>query len=216
MYKIFKHRKLPCIPCSGKRILSCNDTTFFLHFFSFYNAIFFHSGYVIDQTSATKLRYWRSSAFYREPWLATPAIARHIGLLLNHLCPGWRFCAAQFSSKKISYNQGRRQRGASGARPSIWNLCPPFHVWPLVAAYIQYSTLKMWSPLQVFGPSYWFGPPAAKSWQRACLQYILTTCPCFDNFEFDIFDGSGPQSHFIMSVTIAVGFDHFPQCIRLS
>jgi len=37
MHKIFKHRKLPRIPCLGKRILSCNDTTFVLHF---YKAIF--------------------------------------------------------------------------------------------------------------------------------------------------------------------------------
>jgi len=32
---------------------------------------------------------------------------------------------------------------------------------------------------------------------------ILTTIPCFDNFEFDIFDG-GSQCHFITSVTIAI------------
>jgi len=36
------------------------------------------------------------------------------------------------------------------------------------------------------------------------VSYILTTCPCFDNFEFDIFDAGGPQCHFITSVTIAV------------
>jgi len=50
---------------------------------------------------------------------------------------------------------------------------------------------------------------------ESILQFILTTCPCFDNFEFDIFDVGGPQSHFIMSVTIAVGFEHF-QRIGLS
>ena len=33
---------------------------------------------------------------------------------------------------------------------------------------------------------------------------ILTTCPYFDNLEFDIFDTGGPQCHFITSVTIAV------------
>jgi len=38
---------------------------------------------------------------------------------------------------------------------------------------------------------------------------IITTCPYFDNFEFDIFDVGGPQSHFILSVTIAVAFEHF-------
>jgi len=44
---------------------------------------------------------------------------------------------------------------------------------------------------------------------------ILTTCPCFDNLEFDIFDAGGPQYHFITSVTIAVRFAHF-QYISLS
>jgi len=50
MYKIIKHCKLSCIPGLGTHILSCNDTTFFLHFFSFFcfcNETFFHSGYVI-------------------------------------------------------------------------------------------------------------------------------------------------------------------------
>jgi len=36
------------------------------------------------------------------------------------------------------------------------------------------------------------------------ISYILTTSPCFDNLEFDIFDAGGPQLHFIKSVTIAV------------
>ena len=35
------------------------------------------------------------------------------------------------------------------------------------------------------------------------VTYLQTTCPCFDNLEFDIFDASGPQCHFITSVTIA-------------
>jgi len=34
--------------------------------------------------------------------------------------------------------------------------------------------------------------------------YILTTCPDFDDLEFDIFVAGGPQCHFITSVTIAV------------
>jgi len=33
---------------------------------------------------------------------------------------------------------------------------------------------------------------------------MLTTCPYFDNLEFDIFDAGGPQCYFITSVTIAV------------
>jgi len=42
---------------------------------------------------------------------------------------------------------------------------------------------------------------------RCCKSklYMLTTCPCFDNFQFDIFDAGGPQGHFITSVTIAIG-----------
>jgi len=32
----------------------------------------------------------------------------------------------------------------------------------------------------------------------------LTTCPYFDNREFDIFDAGSPPCHFITSVTIAV------------
>jgi len=38
------------------------------------------------------------------------------------------------------------------------------------------------------------------------LSYILTTCPCFDNLDFDIIDAGGPQPqcHFITSVTMVV------------
>jgi len=32
----------------------------------------------------------------------------------------------------------------------------------------------------------------------------MTTCPYFDNVEFDIFDAGGAQCHFITSVAIAV------------
>ena len=47
----------------GKRILICNDTLFFLCFFSVYsfcNATFFHSSYVIKPSQP-------SSAFYKVP-----------------------------------------------------------------------------------------------------------------------------------------------------
>ena len=47
----------------GKHILSCNDTTFILHFFSFFcfcNATFFYSGYVIKPLQP-------SSAIYGAP-----------------------------------------------------------------------------------------------------------------------------------------------------
>jgi len=36
------------------------------------------------------------------------------------------------------------------------------------------------------------------------VSYMLTTCPCFGNLEFDIFDAGGPQCDFIRSVIIAV------------
>jgi len=32
----------------------------------------------------------------------------------------------------------------------------------------------------------------------------MTSYPCFDNLEFDIFDAGGHQFHFVMSVIIAV------------
>jgi len=36
------------------------------------------------------------------------------------------------------------------------------------------------------------------------VSYILTTCPYFDNLEFDSFDVGGPQCHFITSFAMAV------------
>jgi len=54
----------------------------------------------------------------------------------------------------------------------------------------------MSNPRAACGPVYVFA--AVK------VAYILTTCACFDNLEFDIFDAGGPQCHFITSVTIAV------------
>jgi len=39
---------------------------------------------------------------------------------------------------------------------------------------------------------------------------MLTTCPYFDNLEFDIFVTGGPQCHLIASVTIAVGIRTLP------
>jgi len=37
------------------------------------------------------------------------------------------------------------------------------------------------------------------------VSYILTTCSCFLNFEFDIFDAGGSQCDFITSVTMTIG-----------
>ena len=36
------------------------------------------------------------------------------------------------------------------------------------------------------------------------VSYILTTCPYFDNLEFDIFDAGGPQCYFVTSFTMAI------------
>jgi len=36
------------------------------------------------------------------------------------------------------------------------------------------------------------------------MTYILTTCPYFDNLEFDSFDAGGHQGHFITFVNIAL------------
>jgi len=63
MYKIFNIANFHVFHVWGKRILSCNDTTLFLHFFSFFwfcNATFFHSVYVIKPPQP-------SSAIYGAP-----------------------------------------------------------------------------------------------------------------------------------------------------
>jgi len=50
--------------------------------------------------------------------------------------------------------------GASGARtPHLKSVPPHFTFGPLVAAYIQYCILKMWSPLLVLAPPSGFWPP---------------------------------------------------------
>jgi len=48
------------------------------------------------------------------------------------------------------------------------------------------------------------GPAKVLAVVKVSYIYILTTCPYFDNLEFDIFDAGGPQCHFITSITIAV------------
>ena len=35
------------------------------------------------------------------------------------------------------------------------------------------------------------------------VSYLLTSCSCSDNLDFDIFEASGLQCHFIASVTVA-------------
>ena len=79
---------------------------------------------------------------------------------------------SQGDNSKCSTRHGRRQRGASGARPPHMKSVPPlFHVW--LAAYIQYCIFKMWPPLLVFWPSICFlARPAAKFWRQACNQRL--------------------------------------------
>ena len=69
MCKIFKHRKLPCIPCLGETHIKLQWYNIFPQLF-FLFLILQHNFFRLrlrHQTSATKLRYWRSSAFYRQP-----------------------------------------------------------------------------------------------------------------------------------------------------
>jgi len=79
-----------------------------------------------------------------------PAIARHIGLILNHLC------------------------STHGCRSQ----CGP------VKGFVQ--------------------PSLGLRCSKSILQCILTTCPCFDNFEAIIFNAGVFLCHFIMSVITAV------------
>ena len=69
MYKVFKHRKLPCIPCFGEMHIK-------LHWYKFFRSLFFiffllqRNFYPLrlhHQTSTIKHRYSRSSDFYRAP-----------------------------------------------------------------------------------------------------------------------------------------------------
>ena len=66
IYKILNIANFHAFHVWGKRILSCNDTTFILHFFSFCNATFFHSGYVIKppQPSSTELRLLQATNYW--------------------------------------------------------------------------------------------------------------------------------------------------------
>jgi len=42
------------------------------------------------------------------------------------------------------------------------------------------------------------------------VSYILRSCSCFDNLEFDLFEASGLQCHFITSVTVAYRIPKLP------
>jgi len=58
-------------------------------------------------------------------------------------------------------------------------------------------------PWAACGPGEGFVRPSL-DFHCSTSNYILTTCPYFDNLKFEIFDVGCPQCHFIMSVTIAV------------
>jgi len=74
--------------------------------------------------------------------------------------PIWNRCPP--GATFIQYCQGRRQRGASGARPLNLKSVPHhFTFGPLVAAYIQYSIFKMWL-------HFWFLAPPSDFWPPCC------------------------------------------------
>ena len=60
----------------GKRILSCSGTTFFLYFFSFCNATFFHAGYIIKPPQPSSAIYG-ASPFTRHP-LVIDLLREHV------------------------------------------------------------------------------------------------------------------------------------------
>jgi len=65
IYKIFKHRKLPCIPCLGETHIKLQWYPSLFFFFCFATQLF--STPVRHLACTTKLRYLRSSAFCRQP-----------------------------------------------------------------------------------------------------------------------------------------------------
>jgi len=53
--------------------------------------------------------------------------------------------------------------------PPIWNRCPPFHVWSLGCCIHPILYLKIVTHPSGFWPLHLVsGPPAVKSWRRAC------------------------------------------------
>jgi len=73
-------------------------------------------------------------------------------------------------SNSCMCGSGRSPAGRPVVPGPPFEICAPhFTFGPLVAAYIQYNIFKMWPPLLVFGPSFWFlAPFAAIFWRRAC------------------------------------------------
>ena len=76
--------------------------------------------------------------------------------------------AVSFLQLRLGHYRAVASGGPVVLGSPIWNLLPHFTFGSLVAAYIQFSILKMWPTFLGFGPSFWFlVPPAAKSWRRA-------------------------------------------------
>jgi len=78
------------------------------------------------------------------------------------------------SYRSLPPDQGRRQRGEQ------WCPAPPFEIGaphltfgPPVAAYIQYCIFKIWPPFWFWPLFLVFGPPATKSWRRACTGLVV-------------------------------------------
>ena len=63
MYEIFKHRKLPCVPCWGETHIKLQWYNIFPSLFF----LFFITKLLSTPVTSSKLRYLQSSAFYRQP-----------------------------------------------------------------------------------------------------------------------------------------------------
>ena len=73
MYKVFKRRKLPWIPCLRETHIKLQWYSIFLHFFRFFAfATQLSSTPARLETSTTKLRLLQGTAVTHNPWLRDP------------------------------------------------------------------------------------------------------------------------------------------------
>jgi len=103
----------------------------------------------------------------------------------------WPCCLSMFNPRPphglrglTALDQGRRQREGQWCQPPHLKSVPPhFTFGPPVAAYIQHCILKIWPPLLVFGPSFWFLPPLLlhpgdrPALDDETFNWLLITCP---------------------------------------
>ena len=86
-----------------------------------------------------------------------------ISIETRYTCAGVRSGRTRAGEPELKFQtpaQDRRQRGDQWCPAPPYEICAPhFKFGILVAAYIQYSILKMCPPLLFFGPSYWFLAP---------------------------------------------------------